>query len=145
MVNSGPLHLTRIAFGSASVEHFAERLKLRDAGDGTVEVVTRYLPKRHAEIAGVAGDGSGSLYWIIKHQLVARTPILGFGEAPEGKCAIRIDPALVLVQARHKRAHQGWRYLEHADAPADLGGGDADGIGTMPPGLQGRLAELALI
>lgn len=137
-----PLHLTRIAFGSNTLDHFAERLKLRTV-DGAVEIVTRYLPKRHAEI--VADDGAGSLYWIIKHTLVARTPILGFGEAPDGKCAIRIDPRLILVQARRKRAHQGWRYLEHADVPLDLGGGAADGLSAMPPALQGELAELALI
>ncbi len=140
-----PLHLTRIAFGSVSVEHFAERLKLRAGGDGSVEVVTRYLPKRHAEIVLADGSGNGSLYWIIKHQLVARTPILSFGEAEGGKCAIRIDPALVLLQARGKRAHQGWRYLEHDAAPADLGGGDAEGLTAMPPTLQSELAELALI
>ena len=141
-----PLHLTRIAFGSPTLDHFAERLRSR-AVDGVVEVVTRYLPKRHVEIApsATAASGAGSLYWIVKHTLVARTPILGFGEAPDGKCAIRIDPALILVQARRKRAHQGWRYLEHDDAPADLGGGAAEGLGAMPPALQGALAELALI
>ncbi len=137
-----PLHLTRIAFGSVSVEHFAERLKLR-AVDGTVDVVTRYLPKRHAEIS--AAEEGGSLYWIIKHTLVARTPILGFGEAADGKVAIRIDPHLILVQARRKRAHQGWRYLEADDAPLDLGGGEADGLSALPPALQGALADLALI
>lgn len=134
-----PLHLTRIAFGSNTIDHFADRLRQRTVG-GEVEIVTRYLPKRHAEI--VPG---GSLYWIVKHQLVARTPILGFGEAPDGKCAIRIDPRLVLLQARGKRAHQGWRYLEPDDAPLDLGGGDADGLGALPPGLQSALAELALV
>jgi len=50
----------------------------------------------------------------------------------------------VLVQARPKRAHQGWRYLEATDAPADLGG-DASGLADMPPALVGKLAELALI
>lgn len=116
-----------------------ERLKTR-AALGPVELTTRYLPKRHAEVAG-----QGSLYWIVKHQLVARSPILGFGEAEGGRVAIRIDPNLVLVQARRKRAHQGWRYLEDADAPPDLGGGDAEGLGAMPPALQGALADLALI
>ena len=71
-------------------------------------------------------------------------PILAFGEAEGGRVAIHIDPALVLVAARPKRAHQGWRYLAGEDAPLDLGG-DAAGLGTMPPALVGRLAELALI
>ena len=136
------LHLTKVAFGATSVEHLAERLLAR-AADGPVFLTTRYLPKRHEEIAGPAGDG-GSLIWIIKHQLVARSPILRFGEADGGKVAIHIDPRLVLVQARPKRAHQGWRYLEGADAPADLGG-DASGLAAMPPALVGRLVDLALI
>jgi hypothetical protein len=132
------LHLTKVAFGAASVEHLAERLLAR-AEAGPVFLTTRYLPKRHEEVAG-----AGSLYWIIKHQLVARSPILSFGEAEGGRVAIHIDPALVLVAARPKRAHQGWRYLEAADAPIDLGG-DTDGLAELPPALVGRLAELALI
>ena len=136
------LHLTKVAFGATSVDHLAERLQQR-AEAGPLFLTTRYLPKRHAEIAGAPGDG-GSLFWIIKHQLVARSPILRFGEADAGKVAIHLDPVLVLVQARPKRAHQGWRYLEAADAPVDLGG-DASGLADMPPALIGKLAELALI
>ena len=132
------LHLTKVAFGAASVEHLAERLLAR-AADGPVFLTTRYLPKRHEEVAG-----QGSLFWILKHQLVARSPILAFGEADGGRVAIHIDPALVLVAARPKRAHQGWRYLEATDAPVDLGG-DASGLAEMPAALVGQLAELALI
>lgn len=136
------LHLTKVAFGATSVDHLAERLLLR-AADGPVFLTTRYLPKRHEEIAGPKAGG-GSLFWILKHQLIARSPILGFGEAEGGRVAIHIDPALVLVHARPKRAHQGWRYLEAADAPLDLGG-DATGLEAMPPALIGALAELGLI
>lgn len=132
------LHITKVAFGAPSLDHLAERLKAR-AEAGPVFLTTRYLPKRHEEIAG-----QGSLFWIIKHQLVARSPILGFGEAEGGRVAIHIDPALVLVHARPKRAHQGWRYLEDKDAPVDLGDG-AEGAASLPPALIGRLAELGLI
>jgi len=133
-----PLHLTKVAFGAESVDHLAERLRLRGE-EGPVFLTTRYLPKRHEEVAG-----QGSMFWILKHQLIARSPILGFGEAEEGRVAIHIDPKLVLVQARPKRAHQGWRYLEGADAPLDLGG-DATGLDVMPPALMTKLTELALI
>ncbi|WP_093064281.1 DUF1489 family protein [Sphingomonas sp. OV641] len=133
-----PLHITKVAFGHTSVDLLAYRLKERGA-DGPLFLTTRYLPKRHEEIAG-----RGSLFWIIKHQLVARSPILSFGEAEGGRVAIHIDPAIRLVAARPKRAHQGWRYLEHADAPADLGG-DGTGMAALPPALLGRLAELGLI
>lgn len=134
-----PLHLTKVAFGATSLDVLVNRLRARAAA-GPIELTTRYLPKRHAEIAG-----EGSLYWIVKHQLVARSPILGFSEAEGGRVAIRLDPELVLVQARGKRAHQGWRYLEGADAPPDLGGGTAEGLSAMPAALQGELSELALI
>jgi hypothetical protein len=132
------LHLTKVAFGATSAEHLADRLRQR-AAEGGMFLTTRYLPKRHEEVAG-----AGSLFWIIKHQLVARSPILHFGEAEGGRVAIHLAPELVLVQARPKRAHQGWRYLEAADAPADLGG-DASGMAELPPALLGKLAELALI
>lgn len=133
-----PLHLTKVAFGATSVDHLADRLRIR-ADDGAVFLTTRYLPKRHTEVAG-----QGSLFWILKHQLVARSPILSFGEAEGGRVAIHIDPVLVLVQARPKRAHQGWRYLEGSEAPIDLGG-DASGLAEMPSALIGKLADLALI
>lgn len=134
-----PLHLTKVAFGAASVDLLAERLRVR-ATEGPVFLTTRYLPKRHEEVAGI-----GSLFWIIRHQLVARSPILSFGDAGGGRVAIHIDPALRLVHAQPRRAHQGWRYLEHADAPADLNGDSPDGLAALPPALMGRLAELALI
>ncbi|PZQ62024.1 MAG: DUF1489 domain-containing protein [Sphingomonas taxi] len=134
-----PLHLTKVAFGAASVDLLAERLRLR-ATDGPVFLTTRYLPKRHGEVAG-----QGSLFWIIKHQLVARSPILAFGDAEGGRVAIHIDPELRLVHARPKRAHQGWRYLEGDDAPPDLGDGAGDGLGVLPPALIARLSELGLI
>ena len=100
-------------------------------------LTTRYLAKRAEEIEG------GSLFWIIKHQLVGRSPILGFGEAEGGKVAIHLEPRLILVQARPKRAHQGWRYLEEDDAPT--GESDGTGLSDLPPRLYGKLAALALV
>ena len=132
------LHLTKVAFGAVSVEHLTDRLRERGEA-GPLFLTTRYLPKRHEEVSG-----AGSLFWIIKHQLVARSPILHFGEAEGGRVAIHLDPVLVLVHARPKRAHQGWRYLEGTDAPVDLAG-DGSGVAAMPAALMGRLAELALL
>ena len=136
-----PLHLTKVAFGVATLDDLAERLRLR-AEAGPVFLTTRYLPKRHEEVAG-----QGSLFWILKHMLVARSPIHHFGEAEEGRVAIHIDPMLRIVAARPKRAHQGWRYLEAADAPLDLGAGESEGGGlaALPPALIGKLSALALI
>lgn len=146
MPSNSALHLTKVAFGVDSLESFVERWRARE-GLPPYELTTRYLPKRHAEIAGPDADpeaGGGSLYWILKHQLVARSRIVGFGEAEGGRVAIRLDPKLVLVHGRPKRAHQGWRYLEGADAPADLAEG-AELDEAMPAGLIGKLSALALI
>lgn len=132
-----PLHLTKVAFACDSVDFLRSRLEARAAAGG-VALTTRYLPKRHAEIDG------GSLFWVLKHQLVGRSPILGFGEAEGGRTAILLEPKLVLVQARPKRAHQGWRYLEAADAPPDLGDMEG-GAAELPPSLIGELAGLGLL
>jgi hypothetical protein len=42
-----------------------------------------------------------------------------------------------------RRAHQGWRYLEEADAPSAED--DGSGLGALPSRLYGRLAALALV
>lgn len=134
-----PLHLTKVAFGATSLDVLTDRLKAR-AASGELFLTTRYLPKRHEEVAG-----RGSLYWIIKHQLVARSPIIGFGEAEGGRVAIHLSPDFQLIHARPRRAHQGWRYLEAHEAPEDLSGEAGDGVAAMPPVLVGRLVELALL
>ena len=138
-----PLHLTKVAFGATNLDHLAERLRQRGA-EGPVFLTTRYLPKRHEEIAGPGAEAGGSLFWIIKHTLVARSPILRFGEAEGGRVAIHIDPELVLTEGRPKRAHQGWRYLEATDAPADLGAGVVAGD-AIPAALLGKLSALGLL
>ncbi len=127
------LHLTKVAFGTTGFDHLRQRLAAHGRV-GPVALTTRYLPKRHEEIAG-----QGSLFWIHKHQLIARSPILGFGEAEGGRCAILLDPDLIQVVPQGKRAHQGWRYLEDKDAPADFGTGD---MASLPAELAGKLAEL---
>lgn len=136
--DSAPLHLTKVAFGVTSVDQLAARWEARGRS-GQCFLSTRFLPKRHEEVAG-----QGSLYWIVKHQLVARSPIIRFGEAEGGRCAIHLDPEVIRIHARPKRAHQGWRYLEHVDAPADLAGDDT-GVAMLPPVLVGRLSALALL
>ena len=102
-------------------------------------VTTRFRPKRAEELIG------GSIYWIIKHRIVARQKIIGFAESEtDRRTVIHLDPDLVHVQAAPKRAHQGWRYLEADDAPSDLGDDD-DGTLQLPASLAQRLASLALI
>jgi hypothetical protein len=132
-----PLNITKVAVGCADPEALRDRLSGR-ALAGETFITTRYRPTRHGELIG------GSLFWIVKHQLVARSRILRFEEDERGHCLIRLDEALVPVRIRPKRAHQGWRYLVEADAPLDLDG-DADELATLPPALVRALAALALV
>lgn len=135
-----PLHLTKVAYGAQSLEELHQWF----AGRGDISrLTTRYLPKRFAEIVPGDGSANGSLFWIYKHQLVARSEILGFEEAEGGRTSIVISARLIDVHPAPKRAHQGWRYLEDEDAPR--GEDDGSGIGELPPRLYGKLAALALV
>ncbi|HEX8366855.1 MAG TPA: DUF1489 family protein [Allosphingosinicella sp.] len=130
--------MSKVAVGCGTLDALAVRQRLRLAG-GIVPIVTRFMPKRADELVG------GSIYWIVKHRITARQTILGFAIREEDrKTIIRLDPELVPVRARPKRAHQGWRYLAAADAPADLDGDD-DGLLALPAPLSAKLAGLALI
>ncbi|MEP6785323.1 MAG: DUF1489 domain-containing protein [Sphingomonadales bacterium] len=128
------LHLTKVAYGATSLEEVLGWWA--DRGD-VARLSTRYRPKRYAEIIG------GSMFWILKHQLVARTEILDFEEAEGGRTNIVVNPNIIRVRPVARRAHQGWRYLEAQDAPPDLAlGSDAN---ELPPELQGELVALGLI
>ena len=129
-----PLNMTKVAYGAQSLEEVHGWFRTR--GD-QARLTTRNLPRRHAEMIG------GSVYWILKHQLVARSEILGFAEAPDGRTDIVIASRLIDVHPRPRRAHQGWRYLEPADAPPDLASGESADL--LPPQIASELARLGLV
>lgn len=130
------LHLTKVAFACSDVEALRQRIANR-ALDGEVRVATRMRPKRAGELVG------GNLYWIIKHRLVAGLEILRFEDREDGRIDIVCSAELVLVSPIPRRAHQGWRYLEGADAPNSED--DGSGLGALPARLYGKLASLALV
>lgn len=134
------LHLTKVAYGATSLEDLHGWFATR--GEEAL-LTTRYLPKRHAEIVGAAGE-SGSLYWILKHQLVARSPILRFAPTDAGRTHIVISTRLIDVRPVPRRAHQGWRYLADGDAPRDLAEGEEAGD-ALPGKLASDLARLGLV
>jgi len=131
------LNISKVAVGCASLDALQKRQQLRASG-GIVPIVTRFRPKRADELIG------GSIYWIVKHRITARQTIIGFGETEERRTLIQLDAALVPVRARPKRAHQGWRYLNAEDAPADFDGSE-DGVELLPAAMAARLSALALI
>lgn len=94
-------------------------------------------PKRAPELIG------GNLYWVVKHRLVAGIEILRFEDREDGRIDIVCRAELKAVSPIPRRAHQGWRYLEDADAPS--GEDDGSGLGQLPPQLYGKLASLALV
>ncbi|MES2135917.1 MAG: DUF1489 family protein [Pseudomonadota bacterium] len=130
------LHLTKVAFGCRTVDALQKRVAARASG-GEMRVVTRMRPKRADELIG------GSIHWIVKHRLVGRQEILRFEPRKDGRIDIVLSAELELIAPYPKRAHQGWRYLEAADAPGE--DGDDSGLSELPPLLYMRLAVLALI
>lgn len=79
---------------------------------------TRQTPKRAEEL--LAG---GSLYRVFKGVILCRQKILAVdtvGEGVTARCEVTLDEDVVRVAPSPRRAFQGWRYLQAADAPPDL-------------------------
>lgn len=129
------LHLTKIAFGATSL---ADLQAWFSGPDTHKRLRTRYRPTRHAELIG------GSLYWIFQHALVARAPITGFEQRPDGHWDIVLENRLIPVHPQVKRAHQGWRYLTKGKAPADLADGEVAGD-ALPVKMARDLSKLGLV
>ncbi len=130
------LHLTKVAVGCRTIEALQKRIAGR-AREGEVRVTTRMRPKRADELIG------GSLYWIVKHRLVACQQILRFDDRADGRIDIVCSGKLVLIPASPKRAHQGWRYLEERNAPPDLAEGEV-ASDALPGRLIRKLSQLGL-
>jgi hypothetical protein len=130
------LHLTKVAFGCRTLDALEKRVIARTRG-GEVKVVTRMRPKRCEELIG------GSLYWIVKHRLVACQQILRFDDRADGRIDIVCSGDLLLIPASPKRAHQGWRYLEDDSAPSE--DEDPSGLADLPPRVYAKLAGLGLV
>lgn len=141
------VHLVKLCVGANSVGDLAGWVEKRSADNerarrGRIhEHVTRMHPRREAALLD-----DGSIYWVIKGVILARQRLIGF-ERREGadgiqRCAILIDPPLVLTEPQSRRAFQGWRYLSAMDAPPDA----KQGPGKNPPTeLAIELAELGLL
>ncbi|HEY4546820.1 MAG TPA: DUF1489 domain-containing protein [Pedomonas sp.] len=156
------VHLIKMAVGIDSLEELQEYQRgsarkwegAKADGRMVCRHRTRHGPKREAELL----DG-GSLYWVIKRQVTARQAIVGFEPLEiEGQthCIILLDPDVIPVLPQPRRPHQGWRYLEEADAPMDLGAaggggagaalsGGVTGLADLPPALLKELRALCLV
>jgi hypothetical protein len=128
--------MTKVAFACRDLEALQERVRRRAQG-GEVRIPTRMRPKRADELVG------GNLYWIVRHTIIGGLEILRFEDRDDGRIDIVCSAELKTVAPTPRRAHQGWRYLEEADAPSSDDGGS--GLAELPPQLYGRLAALALV
>lgn len=138
-------HILKLSVGTETVEDLAAwhaTVRARSA-DGLPRHVTRMWPRRETEVLN-----GGSIYWVIKGQVLCRQRILRLDEhnGTDGirRCAIVLDPELVRTVPTLRRPFQGWRYLQPADAPADLSQARAH-EDTLPPELAGALAEIGVL
>jgi hypothetical protein len=144
-----PLHLIKLCVGCDSVDDLkswvAARLKEKKQRGQKPEHIhtTRMVPKRNEELL----DG-GSLYWVIRGQVMCRERILDLRPFVDkdgiGRCRIVLDGKIRLVAPRPCRAFQGWRYLAEKDAPGDLER-TARGAAIMPEQMRRELSELGLL
>ncbi len=143
------LHLIKLCVGCDSVRDLETwiRQKLKEKrkrGQKPEHVhTTRMVPKRAAELVG-----GGSLYWVIRGEIACRERIIDVRPFRDkegvGRCALVLDPKVVLVAPRPFRAFQGWRYLAANDAPRDPDTA-APGAAAMPEKLRRELRELGLM
>jgi hypothetical protein len=141
------LHLIKLCVGCDSVRDLTDwiRERRRRMGGKRTEHVhrTRMLPKRAAELI----DG-GSLYWVIRGEVLCRQRLLGVRPYVDGggigRCELVLRPQVILVEPRPWRAFQGWRYLEPKDTPRDLER-VAPGAGEMPEAMRRELRDLGLL
>ena len=142
------VHLIKIAAGVQHLDQLQTRLLsygYDDPDHGPVTPVpTRNTPKRADELL----DG-GSIYWIIKGKIAARTPFIDiYGEeTPEGKkvCRLCVSSTVIPTIPVPKRGFQGWRYFPAADAPDDMPVGSGGEINEISPEMAAELKELGLI
>ncbi len=139
---SPPLHLIKLAVGIESLAHLRAVQARRLRTTGSLFHVTRYAPRRAAEVLS-----GGSIYWVIKLQVRARQRVRALSphrvsDGGATKCAIVLDPALVPTVPVPRRPHQGWRYLAACDVPPDL---ESVADGACPPEMAAELRALGLL
>jgi hypothetical protein len=144
-----PLHLIKLCVGCDSVQDLKDWIKdqyakkKRSGEPGRRFHRTRMVPKRVDELL----DG-GSLFWVIRGEVLCRERILGIEPFRDkdgvGRCRIVLDGKVKLVQPRPRSAFQGWRYLVHHEAPPDLDHA-APGARHMPEQMRRELRELGLL
>ncbi|GGF55596.1 lysophospholipase [Azorhizobium oxalatiphilum] len=144
-----PLHLLKLCVGATSVADLEEwielRLAQRKAAREPVEQwhTTRMVPTRVDELIN-----GGSLYWVIKGEILCRQTLVDVRPFTDGegirRCHLVLDPEVIKVSPRPSRPFQGWRYLKDKEKPADLNAGRGGGE-ALPEEMQRELRALGLM
>lgn len=143
------LHILKLSVGSESVETLTEWQNGRSAArakaglDPRPRHITRMWPRREAELMQ-----GGSIFWVVAGVILVRQRLEAFEEVigDDGirRCGFVLNPTLIRVEPRPKKAFQGWRYLTPKDAPRDLtaqGREEAD----LPAELREDLVRLGIL
>lgn len=145
-----PLHLIKLSVGTDSIADLQgwidDKIKAqKKRGVKKPERIhtTRMVPKRTEELL----DG-GSIYWVIKGQIMCREVILDIRPFTDKdgihRCKLVLDPQCVPVEPRPRAAFQGWRYLVDKEIPRDLGK-LGKGALNMPEEMRRELMQLGLL
>jgi hypothetical protein len=138
------INLIKLSVGSekiADLANWQNMVARRRAARGQPPMpvhVTRMFPKKREEL--LLG---GSLYWVIKGQVLCRQRIVDLfeevGDDGIARCGIRLDVDLVETNPVPRKPFQGWRYLKPEDAPADLA---TTGGEEIPEAIRRELRDL---
>lgn len=141
------VHLLKLCVGAQSIAQLAQwqehhlRMMAQLGQSPEIMHVTRQTPKRAEELLH-----GGSMYWVIKSAIVARQRLLELRPLEidgVAHCGLVLNPEIITVASRPRRPFQGWRYLDPADVPPDIGvwNGAEDGASA----LQQELMSLGLV
>lgn len=140
------VHLKKLSVGSVSIDALKAWHHQKIQQGLAIIHPTRNRPRRSEELL----DG-GSIYWIIKGQMIVRQPIADLIETQreDGRpaCGIVLKPDLIPVWPRQMRIFQGWRYMETDEAPADIPqtADKSTDEAPLPRALALELRELGLL
>ena len=133
-----PLHMVKLLVGIDSLEAYEASVRQRLENAGEVVHVTRMVPVRRDEVIG------NSLFWVIRGNIQCRQRVDAIepfrDEEGVRRCRLVLDPLVVPVEWKRKKAFQGWRYLK-GTPPADL----PEGAVGLPGDLRRELLELGLM
>ena len=139
------LHIIKLCVGAQSIQdlldwHDHQAFSRLSLGlDPRPVCDTRMSPKRRDEVLK-----GGSLYWVIKGQILVRQEvedIITLDDADgRSRCEIVLKHFHVQTAPQRRAAFQGWRYLAPKDAPADLT--HVSGGEDLPEPLRKELLDL---